>query len=129
MKDKFQVLLAKYYYVPIIISAFILFAIGGWGMVLWGVFVRVVVGWHTTWFVNSLAHIFGDNDRFETTDDSTNNWFVALADIRRRLAQQSSRFSDFRPTRFEVVSIRYELADDPHFRKARMGNKYPSFRY
>ncbi len=77
MKDKYQVLLAKYYYVPIIISAFILFAIGGWGMVLWGVFLRVVVGWHTTWFVNSLSHIYGDKP-FETADDSTNNWFVAL---------------------------------------------------
>ena len=77
MKDKFQVLLAKYFYVPIIISAFILFAIGGWGMVFWGVFLRVVVGWHTTWFVNSLSHIYGDKP-FETSDDSTNNWFVAL---------------------------------------------------
>jgi len=77
MKDKFHVLLAKYYYVPLIISAFVLYAIGGWSMVLWGVFLRVVVGWHTTWFVNSLAHIFGKRP-FETKDDSTNNWFVAL---------------------------------------------------
>ena len=77
MKDKFQVFLAKWFFVPIIISAFILFAIGGWGMVFWGVFVRVVFGWHTTWFVNSLAHIYGDKP-YETTDDSTNNWFVAI---------------------------------------------------
>ena len=77
LKDKFQVLLAKYFFVPIIISAFILFAIGGWSMVFWGVFVRVVVGWHTTWFVNSLSHIYGDRP-YETTDDSTNNWFVAI---------------------------------------------------
>jgi len=77
LKDKFHVLLAKYYLVPIILSGFLLFAIGGWSMVLWGVFARVVVGWHTTWFVNSLAHIFGKR-RFETTDDSTNNWFVAF---------------------------------------------------
>ena len=52
LKDKFHVLLAKFYLVPIILSGFLLFAIGGWSMVLWGVFVRVVVGWHTTWFVN-----------------------------------------------------------------------------
>lgn len=77
MKDKFHATLAKYYYIPIIVSAFVLFAIGGWAMVLWGVFVRVVVGWHTTWFVNSLAHIFGKRP-FATNDDSTNNWFVAL---------------------------------------------------
>jgi stearoyl-CoA desaturase (delta-9 desaturase) len=77
MKDKVHLLLAKYYYVPLVLSAFLLYAIGDWGMVFWGVFVRVVVGWHTTWFVNSLAHIFGQKP-FETKDDSTNNWFVAV---------------------------------------------------
>ena len=35
------------------------------------------MGWHTTWFVNSLSHIYGKRE-FETRDDSTNNWFVAL---------------------------------------------------
>ena len=77
LKDKFHVLLAKYYYIPLVISGFILFAIGGWSMVLWGIFLRVVVGWHTTWFVNSLAHLFGKRP-FATKDDSTNNWFVAI---------------------------------------------------
>lgn len=77
LKDKGQQLIARFFYVPIILSAIIFFAIGGWGMVLWGVVVRVIFGWHSTWFVNSLAHIFGRR-RFETTDDSTNNWFVAL---------------------------------------------------
>ena len=46
-------------------------------MVVWGVFLRVVVGWHTTWFVNSLAHIYGGRPH-ETGDLSTNNWFVAI---------------------------------------------------
>ncbi len=77
IKDKFHTVLAKFYYFPIILSAVVLFLVGGWGMVLWGVFMRVVVGWQTTWFVNSLAHLFGKR-RFETDDDSTNNWFVAL---------------------------------------------------
>jgi stearoyl-CoA desaturase (delta-9 desaturase) len=77
LKDKGHALISRFYYVPIIISAFILFAIGGWTMVVWGVFARVVVGWHTTWFVNSLSHIYGSRPH-ETNDDSTNNWFVAL---------------------------------------------------
>ncbi len=77
LKDRFHVLLAKFYLVPIILSGFLLYALGGLELVLWGVFVRVVVGWHTTWFVNSLAHIFGRRS-FETKDDSTNNWFVAV---------------------------------------------------
>jgi stearoyl-CoA desaturase (delta-9 desaturase) len=46
-------------------------------MVAWGLFARVVVGWHTTWFVNSLSHIYGSRPH-DTGDDSTNNWFVAL---------------------------------------------------
>jgi fatty-acid desaturase len=54
-----------------------LFAIGGWTMVVWGVAGRVVFGWHTTWFVNSLSHIYGSRPQ-ETGDLSTNNWFVAL---------------------------------------------------
>ena len=77
LKDAGQALIAKYFYVPIIISAVLFYAIGGWGMVLWGVVVRVIFGWHTTWFVNSLSHLFGKR-RFETHDDSTNNWFVAI---------------------------------------------------
>ncbi len=77
LKDKGQVLISRFYYMPIIISAALLFAIGGWPMVIWGVFARVVVGWHTTWFVNSLSHIYGKRPH-ETNDDSTNNWFVAL---------------------------------------------------
>jgi stearoyl-CoA desaturase (delta-9 desaturase) len=76
-KDKGQVLISRFYYVPIIISAAVLFAIGGWSMVIWGVFGRVVLGWHTTWFVNSLSHIYGKRPN-DTGDDSTNNWFVAL---------------------------------------------------
>ena len=77
LKDKFHVFFARYYYVPLILSAFVFYAVGGWELVLWGVFLRVVVGWHTTWFVNSLAHLFGERP-FATKDDSTNNWFVAL---------------------------------------------------
>ena len=77
LKDPFHVFLSKYYYVPIIVSAFILYAIGGWSMVLWGVFARVVFGWHSTWFVNSATHFFGKR-RFATDDDSTNNAWVAI---------------------------------------------------
>jgi stearoyl-CoA desaturase (delta-9 desaturase) len=77
IKDRGHAFITRFYYVPIIISALILFAIGGWTMVVWGVFARVVLGWHTTWFVNSLSHLYGKRE-FETRDDSTNNWFVAL---------------------------------------------------
>jgi fatty-acid desaturase len=77
LKDKGQVLIARYFYLPIIISGVLLYALGGWGFVFWGVFVRLVFGWHTTWFVNSASHYWGTR-HFETTDDSTNNWWVAI---------------------------------------------------
>ncbi len=77
LKDKWHTAISQYFYIPVIISAVMLFAIGGWTMVVWGVFARVVVGWHTTWFVNSLAHIYGPRP-YDTGDNSTNNWFVAI---------------------------------------------------
>ncbi len=77
MKDKFHVLLARFYYVPLIISGVGLFFIGGWSMVLWGVFARVVFGWHSTWLVNSATHFWGTRP-FKTTDDSTNNFWIAI---------------------------------------------------
>ena len=49
-------------------------------LVIWGVFVRTVVVWHVTWSVNSLAHLFGYRN-YNTSDDSRNNWFVALVTL------------------------------------------------
>jgi stearoyl-CoA desaturase (delta-9 desaturase) len=77
MKDKFHVAFAKVYYLPLVVSGVILFLIGGWSMVLWGVFARVVFGWHSTWLVNSATHTWGTRE-FETKDDSTNNALIAI---------------------------------------------------
>jgi fatty-acid desaturase len=77
MKDKFHVALARVYYLPLLVSGVGLFLIGGWSMVLWGVFARVVFGWHSTWLVNSATHFWGTRE-FETKDDSTNNAWIAV---------------------------------------------------
>ena len=53
------------------------YLIGALGMLLWGTFLRVTIGLHATWLVNSATHIWG-NRRFETKDDSRNSWWVAL---------------------------------------------------
>ena len=42
-----------------------------------GRFLRVTLGLHATWLVNSATHLWGSR-RFETRDDSRNNWWVAL---------------------------------------------------
>ncbi len=75
-KDRFQVWLDKYSYVPIIVAALVLFAVGGISMVLWGVFVKTVIGWHSTWLVNSATHLWGSR-RFDVRDDSRNNGLIA----------------------------------------------------
>jgi len=50
---------------------------GGWSFVIWGIFVRLVVVFHCTWFVNSATHKFG-YQTYEADDHSRNCWWVAL---------------------------------------------------
>jgi stearoyl-CoA desaturase (delta-9 desaturase) len=76
-KDKFYIWITKYHYVPIIILGALLLAMGGLPFLLWGIFLRTVVGLHFTWLVNSATHSWGTR-RFPTRDDSTNSWWVAL---------------------------------------------------
>jgi stearoyl-CoA desaturase (Delta-9 desaturase) len=76
-KDRFYVWLDRYHWVPMIVLGIALFALGGISFVLWGVCLRVVVGLHTTWLVNSATHMWGSR-RFDTRDDSRNNWLIAL---------------------------------------------------
>ena len=76
VKDKVHVFMSNYYWVTPIIAAVILYAIGGFPMVLWGIFLRQVIGWHSTWLVNSATHLWGSR-RFETRDDSRNNGLIA----------------------------------------------------
>jgi fatty-acid desaturase len=88
-RDKGHVWLSKYHWLPLTFTGILQVIIGaslaptghrivgGLGMLLWGTFLRVVVGLHATWLVNSATHIFGSR-RFETKDDSRNSWWVAL---------------------------------------------------
>ena len=69
--------LNTWHWVPLVVSSVLLYLIGGTAMVLWGTCVRVVLGLHATWLVNSATHMWG-NRRFATRDDSRNSWWVAL---------------------------------------------------
>lgn len=46
-------------------------------LLIWGFFVSTVVLFHASVTINSLAHSFGRR-RFDTRDDSRNNWWLAL---------------------------------------------------
>jgi len=74
---KFYRVLNDFHYVPLVVLGLILLAIGGLPLMLWGVCLRVVIGLHSTWLVNSATHMWGRR-RFETRDDSRNTWWVAL---------------------------------------------------
>jgi stearoyl-CoA desaturase (delta-9 desaturase) len=82
--------LDRYYSVPPILLAVSMFLFGAalqryapglgtsaWQMLVWGFFISTVLLYHGTFTVNSIAHVFGKR-RFETTDGSRNNLFVAL---------------------------------------------------
>ena len=76
-RDPFYRWLNSWHWVPLTVLGFILLAVSGVSMVLWAIFLRVVVGLHFTWLVNSATHMWGKR-RFATRDDSRNNWWVAL---------------------------------------------------
>ena len=77
IKDPYYRWLDVYYFVPSIVLIIALLGFGGWGVMLWGVFLRVTLGLHSTWLVNSATHLWGKR-RFVTSEDSRNSWWVAL---------------------------------------------------
>jgi sn-1 stearoyl-lipid 9-desaturase len=81
--DRFYQFLDKYFFpLQLAFAAFLylvgsLTPAGGWTFLLWGVFVRLVLVYHTTWLVNSATHKFGYRT-YASSDASTNCWWVAL---------------------------------------------------
>lgn len=51
--------------------------VGGWAGLVWVFVVPTVALYHGTFTINSLAHVWGSR-RFDTPDQSRNNWFLAL---------------------------------------------------
>jgi len=62
---------------PAVALALAFALLGGVHGVVWGFFVSTVMLWHGSFSINSLSHMFGKR-RYETTDDSRNNWALAL---------------------------------------------------
>jgi stearoyl-CoA desaturase (delta-9 desaturase) len=75
------------WFVAIMLTGLLLPAAAGWLItgtlagaataLLWGGFVRVFLGHHVTWSINSVCHFFGRR-RFDTDDYSTNVAWLAL---------------------------------------------------
>jgi stearoyl-CoA desaturase (delta-9 desaturase) len=54
--------------------------VGGLSALLWGGLVRIFLVHHVTWSINSICHFFGRR-RFETDDESTNVFWLALPSL------------------------------------------------
>ena len=77
-RERYYIWLNKYHWIPLTVVGIALFALGGWSWLLWGAVLPVTIGFHVTWMVNSVTHLWGKR-RFFTSDDSRNNLWVALA--------------------------------------------------
>ncbi len=106
-KDRFMVWLERNMWVPQVGLAALLFALGGWSWVIWGIAVRTVFTYHATWLVNSASHTWGYKN-FVTDDDSKNNPWVALISwgegwhnnhhAHQRSARHGLKWFEFDPT-------------------------------
>ena len=91
-RQPFYLTLSRWHWLPVTLAGFVLLFTGtfapslfgepgslyrGVSWVLLAIFLRVVLGLHVTWLVNSATHMWGSR-RFATRDDSRNNWWVAL---------------------------------------------------
>lgn len=76
-RDPYYQWLNRYFLLLQLPLGLLLYALGGWSFVIYGMFLRSVILWHTTWLINSATHITGDR-AFETEDNSRNLWWAAL---------------------------------------------------
>ncbi|MEH1771089.1 MAG: acyl-CoA desaturase [Nostoc sp.] len=76
-RDPFYSWLDRYFLLLQLPLGVLLYVLGGWSFVVYGIFVRIVFLWHTTWLINSAMHLIG-NRTFETEDGSRNLWWAAL---------------------------------------------------
>ena len=91
--------------------------LAGWAVGdVWGVFLlagilRLVINHHFTWFINSLAHMWGSQPY---TDENTarDNPGAGVPHLRRGLSQLSPHLPERLPQRREVVAVRPDQVAD-----------------
>jgi stearoyl-CoA desaturase (delta-9 desaturase) len=69
--------LDRYYFLPPLILAIAMVAIGGFSWLVWGFCLPTVTLAHATFAINTVNHLFGSR-RFDTIDESRNNAFTAF---------------------------------------------------
>lgn len=76
-RDPFFRSLDRFHYVPSLLLAAGLLGMGGIGLLLWGICVRVVFAHHATYCVNSVCHRWGWKC-FEDAPGTNNGWVALL---------------------------------------------------
>lgn len=76
-RDPFYCWLNRYFVLLQFPLGLLLYMIGGWSFVIYGMFVRAVLLWHSTWFINSVTHVWGYRS-FDIPDGSRNLWWAAI---------------------------------------------------
>jgi stearoyl-CoA desaturase (delta-9 desaturase) len=69
--------LDRWYHIGVLACMVAAAALRGWDGFLWGYVVSTCALTHATFAINSLAHVYGSR-RFETSDTSRNNWWLAV---------------------------------------------------
>lgn len=87
VKDKMLMRINRLYFVWVLLGLAIpaglgMWLIGGWRGAfdgfLWGGLIRIALGHHSIWSVNSMCHLFGTRP-YRSNDNSRNNFFLAIA--------------------------------------------------
>ncbi|KAL2462754.1 Palmitoyl-monogalactosyldiacylglycerol delta-7 desaturase [Forsythia ovata] len=76
-KQSFYKFLQSTYIIHPIALGALLYALGGFPYIVWGMGVRIVWVYHITWLVNSACHVWG-KQAWNTGDLSKNNWWVGV---------------------------------------------------
>ena len=76
-RQSFYRWLNRYYLLLQIPLGLLLYCLGGWSFVIYGIFVRAVLLWHSTWLINSATHLRGYRT-FKSADNSRNLWWAAI---------------------------------------------------
>jgi stearoyl-CoA desaturase (delta-9 desaturase) len=67
----------RHHMAVVVAIGFATFVVGGATALAWGFFVPIMLAWHVTFCINSLAHVWGRR-RYATADDSRNNAVLAV---------------------------------------------------
>jgi hypothetical protein len=103
----------------VVLGLAIPFAIAGWAGLVWGGLVRIAVGNHLTFAINSVCHTFGKQP-FDTGDESRNNWLMGTIGLGEAGTTTTMRSRAW-PTTDESAAARPDRSRDPHPAAARPG--------